>query len=56
MAVKEAAGASFAKAVGQRIAGEQLGRPRAIMGATAAGVATAVVVYRLLRSAEEEEE
>ena len=55
MAIKEAAGGSLAKAVGQRVAGQQPGRPRAMAGATVAGFATALVVYRLLRSAEDED-
>ncbi|HKG18971.1 MAG TPA: hypothetical protein VKB00_04475 [Candidatus Limnocylindrales bacterium] len=55
MAIKEAAGGSLAKAVGQRVAGEQPGRPRAMAGATVAGVAMAVIVYRILRSAEDDD-
>lgn len=55
MGIRDAAGGSLAKSVGQRVAGEQPGRPRAMVGATAAGMATAVVVYRLLRSAEQED-
>jgi hypothetical protein len=55
MAIRDAASGSLAKAVGQRVVGDQPGRPRAMVGATAAGVATAVVVYRLLRSTEEED-
>lgn len=55
MGIRDAAGGSLAKAVGQRVAGEQPGRPRAMVGAAAVGMAAAVVVYRLLRTAEEED-
>jgi hypothetical protein len=41
-----------AEAVGERLAGRQPSRGRALLVAGAAGVATAVFVYRLLRSGE----
>ena len=40
---------SLTKAVTQRIKGERPGPVRALIGATIAGVATSVLVYRLLR-------
>jgi hypothetical protein len=41
------------KAVGERIAGLQPGRWRAFVAAAATGTATAVLTYRVLRSADE---
>ncbi len=43
-------------AVAQRLGGERPGALRAFAGATVAGSATAVVVYRLLRNHSDEEE
>jgi hypothetical protein len=41
---------TIAKAAAERLSGERPGRWRAIVAAIAAGVAVAVLVYRLLRS------
>ena len=41
---------SAAETVGRRIAGEQPGRMRALMVATAVGFGAATVTYKLLRS------
>jgi hypothetical protein len=42
--------ATTAEAVGERLAGERVPRRRAFVAAATAGIGTAVVVYRLLRS------
>ena len=47
---------SFYTAVMQRLSGERPGAVRAAAGATAAGTATGVLVYRLLRHHESETE
>jgi len=41
---------SAAETVGERIAGEQPGRMRALFTATVVGVAAAALTYKLLRS------
>jgi hypothetical protein len=48
-------GGPLGAAVAQRLGGERPGALRAFAGATVAGSATAVVVYRLLRNHSDEE-
>jgi hypothetical protein len=45
---------SFVKATAERLSGGRPGVFRAVAGATAAGGATAAVVYKLLRHEDEE--
>jgi hypothetical protein len=45
--------ATTAEAVRQRAAGQQVSRPRALLVAALAGTATAVAVYKLLRSGDD---
>jgi len=52
--VKEQVTAKAAETVGQRIAGRRPSRLRALFVAGAAGVGTATLVYKLLRSGGEE--
>jgi hypothetical protein len=54
--VRKIIGGSLGAAVAQRMKGERPGAMRALAGATVAGTATAVVVYRVLRPDEEEAE
>jgi hypothetical protein len=42
--------ATTADAVGERLAGRQVPRRRAVVAALATGVATSVLVYRVLRA------
>ena len=42
--------ATTAEAVGERLAGERVPRRRALVAAMTAGFATAVLVYKVLRS------
>jgi hypothetical protein len=42
--------AMAAEAVGERLTGERVSRPRALVAAATAGFGTAVLVYKLLRS------
>jgi 4-amino-4-deoxy-L-arabinose transferase-like glycosyltransferase len=46
----------LAEAAAQRVSGERPGRWRAIVAAVVAGFATALLVYRLLRSRDEPED
>jgi hypothetical protein len=46
---------TLAEAAAQRVSGEQPGRWKALVAAVVAGFATALLVYRLLRSRDEPE-
>lgn len=46
--------ATTAEAVGERLAGERVPRRHALVAAAGAGLGTAVLVYKLLRSGESE--
>ncbi|MFL5870283.1 MAG: hypothetical protein ACJ75R_04325 [Solirubrobacterales bacterium] len=54
MNVQRITGGPLGTAVAERLQGKQPARLRAFAAATMAGGATAVVVYRILRSADED--
>ena len=47
---------TIGKALGQRISGEQVSRPRSLAAAAVVGASAAVVTYRLLRSGDSGDE
>jgi hypothetical protein len=52
--VSRMTGGPLGKAVAQRLKGDRPGAMRAFAGATIAGTATAVIVYRVLRPGSED--